>query len=554
MWPYINHVPQPAIFVEYRPFFGRPVQQQQIYNPFPPLQPAFPNYQYFQTNPQQIIILPQNKPNEKTKVPKHIKEIDKNQVKQFYFSNNKSLRKTREKFGIGYDRIKNIVNDIDTTRHYQITTPEEDHFIMTSAMKGFLTSSEIVKMVFATFGHKISHDTVTRRLHKYGFSFLKPRVVQHLTDDQKKVRYNFCLRMLDTSEQIFPYIIFTDESRFCNSPDNYMCWRKKNDFTESATVQKAKKSLSLMVWGGIGYNFKSQLYFHNGPVRGQEYRECLKETNFFNQADEQFGKGGYIFQQDGATCHTREDIIQFINQQSRMLHGWPPNSPDLSPIEMVWAYMKKKQCSLPQPKNKEELISQIQQLWDEIPQESINKLILSFKYRLEMCRDVGGKTISHFLSAKKHAIPPEYKEDNPPLIEDENYIRIYELSRTYKRKWKKISQMFFDEKNITISPLLIRHKVLEMEHKIKDYELYHDYYEKCPKDIEPIVNEENLEYDFRNHPIDEDDSDVTAHQNHEHRIRINIPRESGEHESFLVPEYLEENDDSDWSLSTDGED
>ena len=86
MWPYINHVPQPAIFVEYRPFFGRPVQQQQIYNPFPPLQPAFPNYQYFQTNPQQIIILPQNKPNEKTKVPKHIKEIDKNQVKQFYFS------------------------------------------------------------------------------------------------------------------------------------------------------------------------------------------------------------------------------------------------------------------------------------------------------------------------------------------------------------------------------------------------------------------------------------------------------------------------------------
>ena len=75
---------------------------------------------------------------------------------------------------------------------------------------------------------------------------------------------------------------------------------------------------------------------------------------------------------------------------------------------------------MPQPKNKEELISQIQQLWDEIPQESINKLILSFKYRLEMCRDVGGKTISHFLSAKKHAIPPEYKEDNPPLIEDEN--------------------------------------------------------------------------------------------------------------------------------------
>ena len=110
MWPYINHVPQPAIFVEYRPFFGRPVQQQQIYNPFPPLQPAFPNYQYFQTNPQQIIILPQNKPNEKTKVPKHIKEIDKNQVKQFYFSNNKSHLLNLNKMGRHVTQEKILYN------------------------------------------------------------------------------------------------------------------------------------------------------------------------------------------------------------------------------------------------------------------------------------------------------------------------------------------------------------------------------------------------------------------------------------------------------------
>ena len=110
MWPYINHVPQPAIFVEYRPFFGRPVQQQQIYNPFPPLQPAFTNYQYFQTNPQQIIILPQNKPNEKTKVPKHIKEIDKNQVKQFYFSNNKSHLLNLNKMGRHVTQEKILYN------------------------------------------------------------------------------------------------------------------------------------------------------------------------------------------------------------------------------------------------------------------------------------------------------------------------------------------------------------------------------------------------------------------------------------------------------------
>ena len=553
MWEHMNHQPYPVIYVHYRPFFGSPMLQPQEYNPFPPMQPVFPQFhQTIPQNAQQIIVIQSKQQPIKDKAKK-IADVNKDEVRQFYYANNRSLRKTREKFGIGYGRIQNIINNT-TIRHYQVTSPEEDHFIMTSAMSGFLTSQDIVRMLLTTFGHKISHDTVTRRLHKFGFSFLKPRIVQQLTEDQKTVRFNFAIRMLDSSQSIFPYIIFSDESRFSNSPDSFFAWRKPNDFSEKCAVKKAKKPLSIMVWGAIGYNLKSTLYIHHGAVRGQEYKTCLDESKIFLQADEQFGRGGYVFQQDGATCHMREDIISYITKKARILNGWPPNSPDLSPIEMIWAHLKYKQSYLPPANNKEELISQIQQLWNEIPQESINKLVLSFKYRLEMCRDVGGKTISHFLSAKKHSVPPECKELDPPLITDEDYIRIFELSREYKRKWKKISSIFYSEKQKVISPLIIRHKVLEMEHRIKDYELFHDYYDTCPEDIAKFVNEENLEYNFILHPIDDDQMDENGNGNDEQRAAINIPHGNSENFPLEVPEYSHENEDSEWEVSTDEED
>ena len=47
-------------------------------------------------------------------------------------------------------------------------------------------------------------------------------------------------------------------------------------------------------------------------------------------------------QQDGATPHTTEKSFEFIEDKAKILYGWPPNSHDLSPIEMVWSIMKNK--------------------------------------------------------------------------------------------------------------------------------------------------------------------------------------------------------------------
>lgn len=56
---------------------------------------------------------------------------------------------------------------------------------------------------------------------------------------------------------------------------------------------------------------------------------------------------------------------------------WPPKSPDLSPIEQVWAYIKKKLAGR-HFKSKEELFEAIKKEWLNISNEKLHNYYSSF--------------------------------------------------------------------------------------------------------------------------------------------------------------------------------
>ena len=97
----------------------------------------------------------------------------------------------------------------------------------------------------------------------------------------------------------------------------------------------------------------------------------------------QFGNDNFVFQQDGTPCHKSRAIKEFLRANSiEVLAPWPGNSPDLNPIENLWAILKK-QVDKQKPTNCKQLQTLIQYEWSSIHSELINKLVSSMPKQIK---------------------------------------------------------------------------------------------------------------------------------------------------------------------------
>ena len=73
--------------------------------------------------------------------------------------------------------------------------------------------------------------------------------------------------------------------------------------------------------------------------------------------------------------------------------NWPPNSPDLNPLENLWMICKDKVQKMKIPKNKEQMWNVVQAAWESIPLEMLDKLIASMPKWIQVVIDARGGSI-----------------------------------------------------------------------------------------------------------------------------------------------------------------
>ena len=67
---------------------------------------------------------------------------------------------------------------------------------------------------------------------------------------------------------------------------------------------------------------------------------------------------------------------------------WPPQSPDLNPIEHLWAAVEVAlQKRNPQPSNIHELEKAVKEVWNALPQKVYHDLILSMPNQIQAVID-----------------------------------------------------------------------------------------------------------------------------------------------------------------------
>ena len=101
-----------------------------------------------------------------------------------------------------------------------------------------------------------------------------------------------------------------------------------------------------------------------------------------------------VFQQDGAPSHTAKLMKTWFTDNEVALFPHPPNSPDLNPVEPVLHELKKLFRAQPHlPSSIPQLISDIHDAWDQLPQEDIDKHIRTMPKRVQaVLKAKGGYT------------------------------------------------------------------------------------------------------------------------------------------------------------------
>lgn len=178
-------------------------------------------------------------------------------------------------------------------------------------------------------------------------------------------------------------VIFSDESKFdvCVGDNRKRVIRtKKEAFHKDCLKRTVKFASGVMIWGCMSAKGVGEMQFINGTVNAAKYQEIL-ENNLLRSIQKLCPTEAFIFQQDGASCHTAKTTRNWFENHNIEVMDWPSSSPDLNVIETLWHKMKQKLRNNPQ-RTQEGLKSKIREVYDSVSPEECQALVNSMPKRI----------------------------------------------------------------------------------------------------------------------------------------------------------------------------
>jgi hypothetical protein len=243
--------------------------------------------------------------------------------------------------------------------------------------------------------------------------------------------------------EALPRILFADEFRVVLGDKGWI-WYQPGEDHPAAPIATGKFPAAVMVFAVIGIGYKSDRVMVEDSIDTDRYIQSLGLLGFISALDSKYGPLGWILQQDGARSHTSQVNLDWLEESVDVIVDWQLNSPDLSPIELLWPILKKFARTV-KLHMIEELKSSLLAAWAMIPQDTIDRLCEGFATRLQLCLANHGDSIPNqfWQINKRHTLKkifessavhtPWTQEEDEQLFRD--YLALGPKCGLMARKW-----------------------------------------------------------------------------------------------------------------------